>query len=113
MRQRSQGQGASHLGLDMLRKGKLVTLTQQMRAIEDPEFVRDQNRMRETSVQYPIRKEFLDSIKEISSQDVEDDKSWLYAPICVRGHWEGDAINLAQLNHFAFVNNLPVVKWRL
>ena len=44
---------------------------------------------------------------------MEDDKSWLFAPICVRGHWEGDAINLAQLNHFAFVNNLPVVKWRL
>ena len=113
MQQRSNGQSARDLGLDVLRQAKRVTLSRQMRAIEDQEFVSQRMQMRETTVVYPVRKEFLDSIKEISRQDVEDDQEWLFAPIGVVGHWEGDAINMAQVEHFAYVNNLPVVKWRL
>ena len=113
LRHRSDSGSPRPQGMNVLRQARLVTLTRQMRAIEDPDFVRDQTAMRETSVLQPVRKDFLDSIKVISAEDVEDDKSLLFTLIGVRGHWEGDAINQAQLKHFAEVNSLPIVKWRL
>lgn len=115
LRQRSESGSPRPQGLAMLRQARLVSLVRQMRAIEDPDFVRDQNEMRSTSELQPVRKEFLDSIKVISRKDVEDDNNWLFTLVGVRGHWEGDAINQAQLRHFAEVYSLPIVKskWRL
>ena len=86
LRQRSETGSPRPQGLEVLRQARLVKLVRQMRAIEVPDFVRDQIEMRETSVLQPVRKAFLDSIKEISRKDVEDDNSWLFTLVRVRGH---------------------------
>lgn len=53
LRQRSESGSPRPQGLAMLRQARLVSLVRQMRAIEDPDFVRDQNEMRSTSELQP------------------------------------------------------------
>lgn len=48
----------------------------------------------------------------MSTEDLERDPEWRFAPVGVISHVERDVINLYQLEAFARHFGLPLVKWR-
>ena len=99
-------------GLRVLQAAKRVDLTRLMRAKDDPAFIGFQLRMRQTELLHPIPDEFLDSLRTVSRQDLQEDAAWHFAPIGVLSHVERDYINYRQLHAFAKAFGLPVIRWK-
>ena len=101
------------LGLKLLKAARRVELKRLMRAVDDANFVKVQEEMRDTTAERPISSAFLDAMRPVSAKDLEQDDGWRFAPIGVVSRMERDVINLARAEDFARVFGLPFIKWKL
>ena len=69
--------------------------------------------MRNVADERPVSAELLQGLHQVSSDDLNRDPEWRFAPIGVMSHIERDVLNLHQLKAFARHFGLPLVKWRL
>ncbi len=98
---------AKQRGLNLLRAARRVDFKRLMRARHDPEFL-DQIQMRRADVVHPIPDRFLQQLRTVTKEDLEDDAAWRFAPIGVLSYVERDAINTGQIKAFASAFNLPI-----
>ena len=68
--------------------------------------------LRDRDVIYPITDEILNSVKELSVQDLIDDPLFLESFITVGTNQERLALNLSHSKAYAVSRGLPLVRWR-
>ena len=102
-----------YVAVRMLTDATRFELKRNMRARNDPEFIKDQIAMRDTTSDSPITKRFLESITTHNKAGDVNDIAWTFAPIGVLSHCERDHLNYVQLKRFARYFGLPLVRWRL
>ena len=81
-------------------------LTQQMRA--SGEHARFLAEMRD---QQQITHEILNQLKVLTRADIDDDPNWEFAPVCVAGNAERNAINRQNAQRFAEKHGRPLLAW--
>ena len=101
-------------GLRLLQAARLVELKRLMRVKEgETKFTEYLTQMRNVADERPVSAELLQGLHQVSSDDLNRDPEWRFAPIGVMSHIERDVLNLHQLKAFARHFGLPLVKWRL
>ena len=100
-------------GLQLLKAARRVELKRLMRAVDDPEFVKLQEEMRDTTAERPINSSFIDKLRTVSAADLKEDDEWRFAPVGVVSRMERDVINVARAEDFARFFGLPFIKWKL
>ena len=104
---------ATHVGVTSLASLRRWDLVRNMRAHRDPDFAKEQEKMRNVNNGHPITQAFLDSIQVLTAKDIATDPAWAFAPIGVVSRTERDHLNYLQLERFAKFFNLTLVRWRL
>jgi hypothetical protein len=70
------------------------------------------NQLRDRSILYPITDEVLNSLKELSVEDLINDPVFLESFITVGTNHERLALNLSHSKAYAVSKGLPLVRWR-
>jgi hypothetical protein len=114
---KTQGQltdlGADRKGAVLFRKFKRMTLTQQMRAAEDPVHVKNIEALRLTSAAQPVSEEFINSLQPLTVEAVDRVGDALrFAPIACLGHRERDAFNYSQAQVYARRHGQILFWWK-
>ena len=104
---------AKSRGLELLQAARRVQLRRNMRAMFDPAFVKVQEQMRDTDLEWPVSTAFVRGLRKVSTADLASDEEWRFAPVGVLQHAERDVINVAQAKAFARTFGLPLIRWRL
>jgi hypothetical protein len=104
---------ARAVGHRLLVQARRYNLKRMMRARGDPIFQEYQERMRDTSSLTPVSPAFVKDLQPVSLLDIQEDVSWIFAPVGVLSRIERDAINISQLKTFAQHFDIPFVKWKL
>ena len=82
-----------------------------MRVVGDEDYTSAQMMMRRTDQARPVRSEYVEPIRKLTREDVED-PAWRFAPIAVLSLHELGMINEMQIERFARYFGLPLVRWR-
>jgi hypothetical protein len=98
-------------GLDLLTHFKIITFSHQYRS-EDNIHTARINQMRDTTNDFPIDQNLVNSFQILKAEDVESDPSWLAAPIVVASNAERQALNVTQAKRYAIANGHPVLRWK-
>ncbi len=64
------------------------------------------------NIERPVTVAFLDSVKTLSKSDIDEDQTWLTAPIAVTNNSERARLNAVQVLRFAAMLNLPCLRWK-
>ena len=96
---------------DLFKCFKVITFTQQMRAMSDPIHSRMIDTLRDVS-STGFTTEMLQQLPVLSKEVLRKDPSWKFAPIVVTNNSERLALNAMQIQHFAHSRGIPVVRWR-
>ena len=102
---------SNYVGLQHLREMPRLKLVRNIRALEDPVFIDDQNQLKRTDEAPPIPSRLIDGLRVVTEDYVQSDPTWLFAPIAVMSLLERDVLNLSQLRAFAVEFNLVLVRW--
>ena len=100
-------------GLMHFSRVERTTLSEQMRAAEDPCLQAHLERLRDTNLQQPVTTELLAALKPLSPQDIVDNPAWQFAPVAVLGNFERHYINESQVRAWARTYDVPLIKWKL
>ena len=90
-------------------QARKFTLQTQRRAIEDPEHSNLVARMGSGD---GLHVDDLDRYKILGSNDIHENKAWIFAPIIVTSNMERIAIIHSQLHRFAKMNRRMIVRWK-
>ena len=99
-------------GLAFFRDAERTVLNQQMRAAEDPRFQQEMLRLRDTQCDTPVPSSLVDSLKEVTMQDIIADPEWACATIAVLANYEQHHLNHLQANVFARKFDIPLVMFK-
>jgi hypothetical protein len=99
------------VGSRLFNKFEMISLTNQYRS-EDPDHTALIQKLRDTSLNSPIDDDVINSLNVLTSTDVDEDNSWLTAPIIVCSNTERHALNLTQARRFAIKNGVPILRWK-
>jgi hypothetical protein len=100
-----------HVGSKLFNDFEMISLTNQYRS-EDPDHTALIQKLRDTTLQNPVDDDVINSLKVLTSEDVDEDNSWLDAPIIVCSNKERHALNLSQAKRFAIKNGVPILRWK-
>jgi DNA polymerase III delta prime subunit len=99
------------VGSQLFNNFEMISLSDQYRS-EDPIHTALIQKLRNTTLRNPIDDDVIDSLKVLTSEDVDEDNSWLSAPIVVCSNKERHALNLSQARRFAIRNGVPILRWK-
>ena len=85
-----------------------------MRAADDPRHMAMLDRMRNPSRNVSrIDMDYLKNIQKLCKEDIQNDKTWITAPITISNNIERTALNRAQAEQFAKMNGLHLYEWKI
>ena len=68
--------------------------------------------MRDTHCETRVPRTLVDSLREVSEQDIVANPAWAFAPVAVLSNYERHHINRLPCEAFGKAFDLPVVKWK-
>jgi hypothetical protein len=83
-----------------------------MRAEDDELFQKEVLQLRDTQCETLVSQTLVDSLGEVSEEDIAANPAWAFAPAAVLSNYERHHINRLQCEAFGKAFNLPVVKWK-
>ena len=99
------------IGKALFEKFSMINLTHQHRSL-DPDHTAMIQKLRSCEELNPLNHDVIDSLKVLTHKDVEEDESWLEAPIVVCGNLDRKALNYSQAKRFAIRKGVPIIKWK-
>ena len=97
------------LGAQLFADFDRMDLTEQVRSAKD---IAHTNFVSSLRMGHEISMEQLESIKELTSEDITTDSLWEFAPIVTATNAERIAINILQLKRFAVKYNTVILRWK-
>ena len=96
-----------------LAKGfELHTLTQQMRASEDPQRTAFLEQLRDPNAEFPITVDIIESLQVLSTNNIKTvGPKLLFAPRAALSHDEVNLLNYSQARAFALHHKVPLYWW--
>ena len=103
--------GAHRDGVVLFERFHRFCLTMQMRT-DDEVHKAYLDAMRDTTSEYPIKREWVRSLKAWTRADVAEDPAWRFAEVATPSNLERVQINNVQVRAFAKFHGLPLIKWK-
>ena len=89
----------------------MIEFSHQYRSVKDIAHTGNINQMRDTTVAVPINRAFINSLKVLSTEDIDEDPSWAFATIAVCSNAERYSLNSTQVVNYGKVEGLPILRW--
>jgi hypothetical protein len=100
-------------GRRLFRKFRRIDSLTKLQRSEGCELLKDTiSVLRDRSVQYPINDDILNSLKELSTEDLINDPAFLESFITVGTNQERLALNRSHSKAYACSKNLPIIRWK-
>ena len=99
-------------GIYLFKQFRLLHLLEQMRAAEcniQADFV---VQLRDYTKPFPFTRQMLESLVQLSAQDIADDPTWAFAPILVTNNMQRFALNTESIKSFAEYYGKPILRWK-
>lgn len=103
----------AYVGVTLFGNFRMHELEEQMRAAEDPVHAGIVNQFRDVNRSEFVTPDMVARIPVLCAADVLADPAWQFPVFVVTTNRERAAINHAQVQRFATVHNLPLIRWRL